>query len=454
MTENKGFSSNFGAIMAAVGSAVGLGNIWRFPYICGKYGGGAFLIVYLCFVFCIGMVLMMTEFVIGRRSQHTPVAAYPILRPDKKGWRYVGIFGMVTCFLILSLYLVISGWTLNYVVDAASGTLAQLDSSGLELHFKAFSESAVRPIVFLAVFALLTVAVILGGVQKGVEKVSKLMMPILVVLLVVLCVRSVTMPGASAGLDYLFKPDFSKLTGQGVLAALGQALFSLSVGMGVMIVYGSYIPRNDNLLKTSIWITVCDTLIALCAGVAIFPAVFSCGLEPTGGPGLVFKVLPTVFNSMNPSSGFMVGTVFSVIFFVLLSMAALTSAISLLEALVAWGSEYPNRKRSVSAIVLALCVVVLGGLCSMSVGGLSGVKVAGLGLFDLVDKLTAVYLPPLCALLTVAFIGWVMPAADIKDELSNHGTLKVGYFKAFYFLARYVAPLALLLVLVTGIVNG
>lgn len=454
MANSKGFSSSFGAIMAAVGSAVGLGNIWRFPYICGQYGGGAFLLVYLCFVFFIGMVLMMTEFIIGRRSQHTPMFAYPALKPSQKGWRYIGLLGMIACFLILSLYLVISGWTTNYVYDAATGALANLSNEEMGSHFAAFSTGTFRPIICIAIFLAITTVVILRGVQEGVEKVSKVLMPILIVLLLALCVRSLTLPNASAGLNYLFKPDYSKLTGEGVLAALGQALFSLSVGMGVMVVYGSYVPKNDNLFKTSLWITVCDTLIAVLAGIAIFPAVFSCGMDPAGGPGLVFKVLPNVFNTMNPASGLPIGTIFAVIFFLLLVIAALTSAISLLEALTAWGAEYNPSRRKRNTVMIALFSFCIAIVCSLSNGPWSSMQIGGGNIFDFVDHLNSIYLPPICALCTAIFFGWVMPEEDIKDELTNHGAIKIGYYPIFRFLARYVAPIALLIVLVTGIINS
>lgn len=446
MSEQRGFSSNFGAIMAAVGSAVGLGNIWRFPYITGKYGGGAFLIVYLLFVFFIGMALMMTEFVIGRRSQHTPLKAFTTICPTKKGWKWFGLFCMVTCFSILSLYLVISGWTIDYVLESASGRLAALDGAGIGSYFDAFAASTARPLIAIAVFLIITAVVILGGVQKGIEAVSKVLMPLLVGLVLILCVRSITMPGASKGLAYLFDADFSKLTGEGVLAALGQALFSLSVGMGTMVVYGSYIPVKDNILKTSMWITVCDTFIAVLAGIAIFPAVFSCGLEPTGGPGLVFKALPVVFNSMGS-----VGTIFAVIFFTLLTLAALTSAISLLETLVAGVADCTEVKRGRATVIFVICSFAVAVLCSLSCGVMGNVKVAGMTIFDFFDHLNSVYLPPICALITAIFLGWVMPKEDIADELSNHGTIKIGYFKAYRFLIRYVAPVALLVVLVTGI---
>lgn len=436
--------------MAAAGSAVGLGNIWRFPYICGKYGGGAFLLVYICFVFFIGMILMMSEFVIGRRSGEDPMKAYSKLRPDRPGWRFVGLAGLLTCFLILAIYLVISGWTLNYFWESLTGTLAGIADSDFGMHFNAFASSAFRPVLFIALFLALTTLVIIGGVEKGIERVSKLLMPILVVLLLVLCVRSLTLDGASAGIAYLFQPDFSKLTGEGILAALGQALFSLSVGMGVMIVYGSYLPVDDNILKTSVWITVCDFAIAVLSGIAIFPAVFACGQDPTGGPGLVYQVLPVVFNSLGG-----IGRIFSIVFFLLLSLAALTSAISLLEALTQWLSNEKNG-RTKSAVLMSLLVVVLAVAASFSFGdGIwSSFKVGGMQLFDLLDKLTGTILPPVCALLTVLFFGWFMKKEDIIDELSNHGTVKVGYFKVFYyFLVRFVAPAALLIVLISGLIN-
>lgn len=434
--------------MAAAGSAVGLGNIWRFPYICGKYGGAASLVVYLAFVFLIGMVLLMTEFVIGRRSGYAPEKAFPALCPKHPSWKFVGLLGMFTCFLILAIYLVISGWTLGYFWEALTGTLSSIGNDGFAEHFNLFASSTWKPVLFLVVFLAFTLLVILGGVQKGIEKVSKLLMPILLVLVVVLCVRSLTLPGASKGLDYLFHPDFSLLTWEGILAILGQALFSLSVGMGAMIVYGSYVPHDSNILKTATWITVCDVSIAVLAGIAIFPAVFAAGQDPAGGPGLVYQVLPVVFNSMGS-----LGIVFAVIFFLLLSLAALTSAISLLETLTAWLSDR-GMKRSLAASVVSVAEAVLGIFVAYSFAGgpLSHITPGGMNMFDWVDKLTGAYLPPIGALLTVFFFGWVMKKEDIYDELSNHGVLKITWFKVFYyFLVRFVAPAALIVSLVAGI---
>lgn len=449
---NSGFSSSFGAIMAAAGSAIGLGNIWRFPYICGKYGGGAAIILYLFFVFFIGMTLLLSELVIGRRTGHTPMKAYASMQPRRTLWRYVGLLGLVTCFLILSIYLVISGWTLNYFWESVTGSLYSLAGSDFAAHFAGFASSSVAPVVCLLIFLALTLLVILGGVQNGIEKVSKVLMPVLLVLVLLLCVRSLTLPGASKGLHYLFHPDFSLLTWEGVLAILGQALFSLSVGMGVMIVYGSYIPKNDNLFKSAMWITVCDTAIAVLAGVAIFPAVFSCGQDPAGGPGLVFNVLPVVFNSM----GKLGSIVFGGAFFLLLAVAALTSAISLLEALTASGSDY-GRNRRTSAIVISVATALVAVLAAFSFDGgiLSSFRLTGMTFFDWLDKLTGSYLPPICALLTIIFFGWYMKKNVIYDELSNHGTLPTPWFRVFYaFLVRILAPVALVLVLAGTLFQG
>lgn len=447
-SSTKGFTSSLGVIMASVGSAVGLGNIWRFPYICGQYGGGAFLVVYLFFVFFIGMMLMMTEFVIGRRAQHTPIKAFETLAPNHLGWKWLGQLGLITCFLIISLYVVVSGWTCSYFWNSSNGVLSSLgvDIQRIKNHFDLYVASPVRPINGLIAFGVLVAVVIVCGVQKGIEKVSKVLMPILFLLLIVMCVKSVSLENSSVGLRYLFFPDFSKLTGEGVLAALGQALFSLSVGMGVMLVYGSYIPKEDNIFKSAMWITVCDTLIAICAGVAIFPAVFSMGFQPQEGPELVFKVLLAVFNSMGS-----VGGVFASLFFLLLLVAALTSAISLLEALVASNVEYTHIPRPLSTVVFTIMVLALGSVLSLSNGIWSDVTIGGKNLFGFVDSLNSIYLPPVCALLTIIFLGWVMPQDDIRDELSNHGTLKIGYYPVYMFVVRYVAPVALLVVLISGI---
>ena len=285
------------------------------------------------------------------------------------------------------------------------------------------------------------------GVQKGIEKVSKVLMPILFILLLVMCVRSLTLSGASQGLNFLFKPDFSKIDGSCILSALGQSFFSLSIGMGAMITYGSYIRKEDKLFNTSLWIAVCDSLVAILAGIVIFPAVFAFGMDPASGPELVYIVLPNVFNSM-PG-----GVIFAVIFFLLLGIAALTSTISLLEILVAAAVEELHWTRRRASMVCSLVVFVIGAFCTLSFGPLKDAKLFGFTIFDLFDKITASYLMPIGALMLTIFLGWFMPKVEVRDELSNGGALKARAFELYYFVLRYLAPIALVIILVTGIIG-
>ena len=436
--------------MAAAGSAIGLGNIWRFPYICGKYGGGAALVLYLFFVFLIGMTLLISELVIGRRSGHAAVMAYSTLKPKRPQWRYIGLFSVITCFLILAIYYVISGWTLNYFWESVTGTLSHIGNSDFGSHFSGFASSMAMPVICLVIFAVINLVIILGGVQNGIEKMSKLLMPLLLVLVLLLCVRSLTLPGASQGLSYLFKPNFSLLTSEGVLAILGQALFSLSVGMGVMVAYGSYMPKDDSIFKSAMWITACDTAIAILAGVAIFPAVFATGQDPAGGPGLVFIVLPAVFNSLGSLGSILFGGAF----FLLLAVAALTSSISLLEGITMGFGEMLGSNRRRTSIVFSVGLLIVGTVIVFSFEGgvFSGFMPGGMNLFDWFDKLSGSYLPTICALLTIIFFGWFMKKEDIHDELSNRGKLSTSWFGVYYHvLVRFVAPIALLIVLLQGL---
>ena len=442
-----GFTSHFGALTAATGSAIGLGNIWRFPYTAGENGGGAFLIIYLLFVFLIGMPIMMSELVIGRRSQRNAFGAFKTLTPQKKSWSTIGIFGIITAFLIYCFYSVVAGWTLKYVGVSLHGGFAGKDPAAISNLFSDFIKNPVPPIVCQFAFIVLTGFVVMMGIQKGIEKCTKILMPILFILMIILCIRSVTLEGSGAGLRFLFKPDFSKLTGLGVLNALGQALFSLSCGMGLLITYGSYIRKDDNLLPLSISIATADTMVAILAGVAIFPAVFAFGLSPTSGPSLVFEVIPNVFNNMTA------GGVFSVAFFILLSIAALTSTISMLEIPVLWMVEELHLKRVTATILSSLTIFAVGSLCSLSFGVLSHATIFGLTIFEAFDKLTATYLMPMIALAITIYFGWFLPKVDVKDELSNQGRLKSNWFNIYYFIIKYIAPIALAIVLITGIIG-
>ena len=444
---NRGFTSNIGAILAAAGGAVGLGNIWRFPYMLGSNGGGAFLLVYVFFVLLIGIPLMMSEFIIGRRAQHNVIGAFRVLSPKHKGWMLVGVFGIVCAFLIYAFYSVVAGWTLNYIVMAFGGRLTGQSPEGVAQLFTSFTQGSFWPLVSQCLFLALTGLVVMMGVQKGIEKVSKILMPVLFLLLLLMCVRSVTLSGAKEGLSFLFKPDFSKIDGSCILSALGQSFFSLSIGMGAMITYGSYIRKEDKLFNTSLWIAVCDSLVAILAGIVIFPAVFAFGMDPASGPELVYIVLPNVFNSM-PG-----GVVFAVIFFLLLGIAALTSTISLLEILVAAAVEELHWTRRRASLVCSLVVFVIGAFCTLSFGPLKDAKLFGFTIFDLFDRITASYLMPIGALMLTIFLGWFMPKVEVRDELSNGGALKARAFELYYFVLRYLAPIALVIILVTGIIG-
>ena len=445
--ESRGFTSNIGAILAAAGGAVGLGNIWRYPYMLGQNGGGAFLLVNMFFVLMIGIPLMMTEFVIGRRTQSNVVGAYRKLAPKHKGWTALGYFGILAAVLIYAFYSVVAGWTLNYIVMACTNRLSGLSPTEVADTFANFTAGSFWPVLYQFLFLTLTALVISFGVQKGIEKISKILMPVLFILLLLMVVRSLTLPGAKEGLSFLFHPDFSKLTGAGVLGALGQSFFSLSLGMGAMVTYGSYIRKEDSLFKTSLWISVCDLMVAILAGVVIFPAVFSFGMDPAGGPQLVYVVLPNVFNSMP------MGALFAAIFFVLLGIAALTSTISLQEIIVAFNVEERHWSRRKSSIISMLTIFVIGIFCTLSFGPLKNATLFGRTIFDLFDLITASYLMPIGALAMTIFLGWFYPKVEVKDEITNGGTLKGNLFEVYYFILRYVAPIALLVIIVSGIVG-
>lgn len=444
--EQRGFTSNIGAILAAAGGAVGLGNIWRYPYMLGQNGGGAFLLVNLFFVLMIGIPLMMTEFVIGRRTQSNVVGAYKKLE-RKKGWAAIGYFSILGAVLIYAFYSVVAGWTLNYIVMACTNQLSGLTPNEVADAFASFTSHSFWPVLFQLAFLALTALVISFGVQKGIEKISKILMPVLFILLLLMVVRSLTLPGAKEGLHFLFKPDFSKLTGAGVLGALGQSFFSLSLGMGAMVTYGSYIRKEDSLFKTSLWISVCDLLVAILAGVVIFPAVFSFGMDPAAGPQLVYVVLPNVFNSMP------MGALFAAIFFVLLGIAALTSTISLQEIIVAFSVEELHWSRRKSSIISMISIFVIGIFCTLSFGPIKHWTLFDRTIFDLFDLVTASYLMPIGALATTIFLGWFYPKVEVKDEITNGGVLKGRLFELYYFILRFVAPLALIVILVSGIIG-
>lgn len=438
------FGSRLGVIMAAAGSAVGLGNIWRFPYILGENGGGAFLIVYLIIIFSIGIPVMMSELVIGRRTQRNPVGAFRMLS-SRRPWYLVGMMGIVAAFMILAFYTAVAGWTLEYIYQILAGGIKGRSSAELTVMFDTFRTDSLRPALWFSVFLLATAGIVLGGVRKGIEKSTKVLMPLLFILLIFMCIKAMTLPGAGKGVEFLFRPDFSKITGTTVLMALGQAFFSLSIGMGTLITYGSYIPKDNNLAGTAVQVSMIDLLIAVLAGLAIFPAVFAFGISPASGEALTFIVLPGIFQQMTG------GMIFAFIFFFLLAIAALTSTISVLEVIVAYFSEQLNLSRRTAIIIATASMFILGIAASLSWGVMKGVTLFGLNIFDLFNYTTANILLPIGGLLIVAFLGWFFPGKSVRDELSNDGSLKIRYYSLYRFIIRFIAPVAIALVFLNGL---
>ena len=439
-----GFGSKMGIIAAAAGSAVGLGNIYRFPCELGNNGGGAFLLVYLLIVLCLGVPVMLSEMIIGRRTQKNPIGAFRMLKP-KSAWPVVGYMGVFCAFIIMAFYCTVAGWTLEYVVKAVGNQFHGKDLATIEREFSEFHNMGWRNVLWECIFIFLTAFVVFKGVSSGIEKYSKILMPLLLAILVILAVRSLTLPGAREGLTFLFRPDFSKITGSVLISALGQVFFSLSMGMGVLITYGSYIKKDDNLTTTALSVTLSDTLVAVLAGIVIFPAAFSFGVKPTEGMGLVFSTLPMIFNQM---AG---GYFFCVIFFVLLAVAALTSTISLLEVIVAYFVEELHLSRRWATVIAALGCMVMGVFASLSLKDGSSLTIAGLSFFESLDFLSAKILLPIGAFFIVIFVGWRLGKAKFFAEITNEGGLKVPVKGVIYLVIKFLAPLAIVTIFITGL---
>ncbi|MBR5296419.1 MAG: sodium-dependent transporter, partial [Parabacteroides sp.] len=365
------FGSKIGVILATVGCAVGLGNIWRFPYMLGSNGGAAFLLVYLLCILLLGLPVMITEFFIGRHTNRNAAGAFKELAPGTK-WSLIGYNGVLAAFLILGFYSVVAGWTLEYVLEAFTGSLRDKTATDFATDFNNFSTSIIRPIIWTVTFIILTHVIIISGVKSGIERASKVMMPLLFLFLIILGMRSITLPNASEGLTFLFQPDFSKINSSVILSAMGQAFFSLSIGMGCLITYASYFKKETNLQATALQVTILDTLVAILAGIMIFPAVFSFGITPTAGPELVFITLPNVFAQLP------MGNVWSIIFFILLALAALTSTISMHEVATAYVHEEHKMSRGKAAWVVSIGTIILGILSSLSFGILKDFTIGGM----------------------------------------------------------------------------
>ena len=436
------WGTRLGFIMAATGSAVGLGNIWKFPYVAGENGGGAFLIIYLAIIFTIGLSVMLCEFVIGRAAERNPVGAYAVLKGGP--WKVIGFLGVAAGFIILSFYSVVAGWAIAYIFKTTGGLLATSDPAALGSIFSKFSSDPGQPLLYHAIFMALTVLVIIGGVNGGIERTCRILLPLLFLILVALAIRSVTLPGAMAGVEFYLAPDFSKVTAATVNGALSQAFFSLSLGMGAMITYASYLSREINLTRATLMVTLCDTLVALIAGLVILPAVFAFSFDPSAGPGLVFITLPAVFAKMP------FGILFAILFFVLLTIAALTSAVSLLEVVVAYFVDERGMKRRKAAIVLGLIIYLLGIPSSLSLGVWSDFTIAGKGFLDLMDYIGSNILLPLGGISVSLFVGWVILPRALAEATAD-GAHPFPLAPVWVFICRYVAPIAVGWILVSGL---
>ena len=432
-TERALFGSRIGIILATAGSAVGLGNIWRFPYEAGQNGGAAFMLIYIAFVMLLGVPAMLCEFVIGRHGRANASRAY-----GGGPWKIVGYIGVLTGFIIMGFYSVVAGWTLQYVVAAVMGELHG-DAEYYRQYFADFSSHPVKPLMWSLLFMLLTHLIISRGVQKGIERVSKVMMSVLFLLLLLLVVCSLCLPGSWAGVEFLFNPDFSKVTSTTFFEALGQTFFSLSIGMAVLCTYASYFSRQTNLARSAVQIVAIDSLVAILSGLMIFPAAFSVGVAPDSGPSLIFITLPNVFQQAFASVP-LVGYVISVLFFLLISIAALTSIISMHEVPTAFVCEEFRIGRKMSAGVVTTVAMVVGALCSLSMGPWPWLQLFGRNLFDFFDFLTANILLTGGGFLTCIYVGWFVPARISYIQLSNWGTLRIRFYRTFVFTVRYICP--------------
>lgn len=442
MSENRDqWGSRFGFIMAAAGSAIGLGNIWRFPYITGKFGGAAFVLIYLAVVLIIGMSVMLAEFVIGRNAQSDAVGSFRKLGGG--AWPLVGWMGFFCGFVILSYYAVIAGWTVAYMFKSLGGLMSEAAAGKAGDVFGAFVSDPVQSIAYHVVVMAITTGIIYKGISGGIEKCCKILMPALFVLLLVLIVRSVTLPGSGAGLEFYLKPDLSKITNQAILAAVGQGFFSLSLGMGCMITYGSYLSKKEYLPSIARTVVLLDTSVAILAGFVIFPAVFAFGIEPGAGPGLTFVTLPAVFAKMP------MGAIFSFAFFLLLFIAALTSAISLLEVVVTYCIDQLRWNRAKAAIIMGTAIALLGIPSALSVGGHIP-QVAGKDFLDAADFITNNVIMPLGGIFISVFVGWIW-ADGAKAEITDNGKLAFPFYTVWLWICRVVAPVSIAWIFITGL---
>lgn len=438
------FTTRIGAIATTAGAAVGLGNIWRFPYEAGAHGGGAFMLCYIIFIVILGVPVMCSEFIMGRSARSNELGAFR-LYSKRRFWRVPAYMGIVASMMILSFYCVVAGWTVEYFVKSATGALQLASQDEYRNAFTEFTSGNLRPLFWTIVFLLANAYVMLRGVSKGIERISNVLMPVLFVLLIVFAINSLTLSGAGEGLRFLFTPDFSAITPRVVLGALGQAFFSLSIGLGCLMTYASYFTPDTRLGRTAMVTAGVDTLVAIIAGVIIFPAVFTFGVSPESGPTLVFEVLPSIFHKLP------LGPLWSALFFFLLMLASITSTISMSEIGVSYLVEEKGMKRRTAVWLSTGVAIALGSLCCLSFGCLKGVTVGGMTIFDIFNSVSSDVLLPLGGMLICIFVGWLLPRGVIRREMTNGGAFRFPMLGMIVFSLRWVAPVAIGLILLNSI---
>ena len=449
--ENRGirravFRSRFAAIATTVGSAVGLGNIWRFPYEAGVHGGGAFVLCYLVFSFMIGVPVLIAEFVMGRGTRSNVLGAYRKLDP-RHPWYWAGYMGIFASMLILGFYAVVAGWTLEYCIESLFGMLDFSTEEAVHSQFMKLT-SGWRPVMWTVIFSLCNFAILMRGVTKGIERLSNILMPLLFLLLVIFCVHSFFLPGFSEGFRFLFQPDFSKITPSTLLGAMGQAFFSLSLGVGCMMTYASYFSEKTRLGQTAVTTMLLDSAVAILSGIIIFPAVFSYGLSPAAGPTLVFEVLPNIFYRM---AG---GGVWSTLFFLLLFLASLTSTLSMSEISISFLAEEKKLGRKSSTVVSCGLTLLLSLLCALSMGPWHGLTVFGMNFFNLFDYVASNILMPIGGMVCSIFVGWWIDRRYIGDQLTNNSGRNLIWLRPLIFFLRWICPAAIFIIFLdsTGLI--
>ena len=453
MEKREFFGSRITVIFAMAGSAIGLGNIWRFPFIVGEHGGAAFVLIYIMATLLISLPVFLAEVTVGRRARTSSYGAMSSLAPGKSLWKFAGVLSIAIPLIIDSYYSVIGGWSLDFLLKSISLEFVKTSPENVSSIFGTFITSTWSPIIMHLLFLGACAFIVANGVKAGIEKFSKFTIPVLFVLIVLMIVYSVTLPGASEGVRYLLKPDFSEINARSFAYAVGQSFYSLSLGMGAIITYGSYVHKDENLMAAAGGTAVSDLMFAILAGLAIMPAVFAAGIEPGAGPGLIFQSVPFVFSSMSASHP-AIGAAVSIIFFLTIVVAAMTSCISLLEVGVSFLKDRYGVGRVKGCIILFLLCGAAGVLCSLSFGPLKDLTLWGMNIFDIFDWLSSNILLLLMALLTVIFTGFVLKKEDVWDELTNGGTKKVNdkLFGFVYFLIKWVTPVAIVVIFITNFI--